>query len=110
MLPGDTRLFIYQDSRELTANDEVQHVDFYLFNSDKTRTFYSHTERNSLYCIFGGDSVCSPWVFEDGVYKWSSGGEAVQNGTYIISIDSFVGSGEPKNIHWEYFVDIYLHN
>jgi hypothetical protein len=104
------QFFIYQDGRELTAQDGVQQVDFYVYNSDKSRTFYSHTEQNSPYCIFGGESACTPWVFEGGVYKWSSGGEAVQNGTYIISIDSFVGSGEPTNIHWEYFVDVFLSN
>lgn len=102
------QFFIYQNGVALTANEGVQQVDFYVYNSDKSKTFYSHTEQNSPYCIFGGDIECSTWVFEDGVYKWSSGGEAVQNGTYIVAIDSFVGFGEPTNIHWEYFVDISL--
>jgi hypothetical protein len=97
---------LLKDGVELTDPAVVQQVDFFVFDNDQTRTIYAHTERNSPYCIFGGDSNCNPWVFEDGVYKWESGGEVVQAGTYVISITPLLANGD--NVHWEWHLEISL--
>lgn len=67
--------------------DQIQDVRFLIRDESGSTTFYDHTENNAPYCIFGGDSTCSPWPQQDGVYVWGDGGEPVQNGaTYQVDI------------------------
>ncbi|MFN2105762.1 MAG: hypothetical protein ACK2UR_09425 [Candidatus Promineifilaceae bacterium] len=47
----------------------------------------SRKERTAGYCIFGGgEPTCNPWKFEDGVYKWTSTGLPVVDGTYQLTV------------------------
>ena len=59
---------------------------------------YRRTEMNPGYCIFaGGEPDCNPWVFENGQYKWSAGGESVEEGNYRLTINVTAEDGEVGN-------------
>jgi hypothetical protein len=70
-----------KDGRDITS------VQFTVTSLDGNVVYYDHTENTAGYCIFGGgEPDCSPWVFENGQYRWVSGGEPVKPGNYQLTI------------------------
>lgn len=78
------QLTILKNGQEISETSGVQNVVFTVTQNDNT--IYTHTEQTYRYCIFGGQDSCNPWLLEDYVYKWESGGTVVQVGTYRVSI------------------------
>ncbi len=78
------QLTILKNGQEIGETSGVQNVVFTVTQNDNT--VYTHTEQSYKYCIFGGEDTCNPWLLEDYVYKWETGGETVQVGTYKVSI------------------------
>ena len=65
----------------------IAKVDFKVASADGGKTYFKNTEQNAGYCIFGGgEPDCNPWTFEDGQYKWKSGGLPVKSGNYALTI------------------------
>jgi hypothetical protein len=60
-------------------------------------TVYTLVENIPAYCIFSGNGPCNEWVFEDGVYKWTSGGAPVEPGQYTVNVDVSLNG---KNTNW----------
>ncbi len=84
---SDESLFqfrILKDGAELGELDNVVEVSFAVKQNDDP--VYEIIEVNKAYCIFGGNGPCSPWVVEDGVYKWTPGGTPVEAGEYEMEI------------------------
>ncbi len=64
----------------------INSVKFVIFADDGTEV-YNSEEKNAPYCIFGDSGgECNSWLIEDYVYKWYSGGEALQEGHYVVKI------------------------
>lgn len=74
--------FTYSDK----DGDGVANVVFSIWDSNESVKFYEKTEVNPLYCTFGGDGPCNAWTFENGAFRWYSGGPAVEPGDYVIII------------------------
>ncbi len=66
--------------------DGVEFMNFTIWDSNESIKFYERTERTPIYCTFGGDGPCNSWIYENGAFRWSSGGDAVQPGEYVIVI------------------------
>lgn len=84
---SDESLFqfrILKDGVELGELDNVVEVSFAVNQNDDP--VYEIIEVNKAYCVFGGNGPCSPWVVEDGVYKWTPGGTPVEAGEYEMEI------------------------
>ena len=79
-----TRFIILKNGQEAGRADGVQNV-FFLVDQNGTE-IYSRTENDAAYCVFGGNDPCVSWVFEDYVYKWETGGVALETGTYTLNI------------------------
>ena len=59
---------------------------------------YRRTEVNPGYCIFaGGEPDCNPWIFENGEYRWNAGGDAVEEGNYLLTVIGTAEDGEVGN-------------
>lgn len=85
----DEEFAFSKDGRGITS------VDFTIEDSGETTTFYDSRETSPGYCIFGsGVSDCNPWPYEDGLYKWSLGGEPVEEGNYKLTITVTAEDGE----------------
>ncbi|MGE5071838.1 MAG: SH3 domain-containing protein [Anaerolineae bacterium] len=83
-------------------------VDFSVTDDNGT-TVYSNSETNAAYCFFGGDGPCGLWVLEDYVYKWESGGAAIEPGHYTVRIEVITDDpGEPLNLNWHEDMQIRL--
>jgi hypothetical protein len=95
---------ITKDGVEVGAG-EVQNV---VFRVDRNgSTVYDNTESNMAYCLFGGDGPCNSWVLENYVYKWESGGNAIESGDYDVDITANM-ENPSINIHWQATVTISL--
>ena len=84
---SDESLFqfrILKDGVELGELDNVVEISFAVNQNDDP--VYENIEVNKAYCVFGGNGPCSPWVVEDGVYKWTPGGTPVEAGEYEMEI------------------------
>jgi hypothetical protein len=84
---SDESLFQFQilkDGVEVGELDNVVEVSFAVKQNDNP--IYENVEVNKAFCIFGGNGPCSPWVVEDGVYKWTPGGTPVAAGEYEMEI------------------------
>jgi hypothetical protein len=65
--------------------------------------YYKRTEVNPGYCIFaGGEPDCNPWIFENGQYKWTAGGDPVEEGNYLLTVIVTAEDGEEGR----WFIDI----
>jgi hypothetical protein len=64
--------------------DGVEYVNFSIWDSNESVKFYERTERSPIYCTFGGDGPCNGWIYENGAFRWTSGGDAVQPGDYVV--------------------------
>jgi hypothetical protein len=64
--------------------DGVEYVNFSIWDTNESVKFYERTERSPIYCTFGGDGPCNGWIYENGAFRWSSGGDAVQPGDYVV--------------------------
>jgi hypothetical protein len=95
---------ILRHGNEVGENDGVEQVAFKVKkNGDRV---YSNVEKNAAYCLFGGNGPCNTWVFEDGIYKWSPGGEPIESGEYKVEVDITLNNGDDS--HWEVFFTVEL--
>jgi hypothetical protein len=70
-----------------TNGDGIEYVRFSIWNESETFKYYERKEGNPVYCTFGGDGPCNGWIYEDGAFRWNSGGDAVEPGVYVVIID-----------------------
>lgn len=87
------RMYVFRsdDSDEVFSADkdgrDITSVEFIVESADETVEYYRRIEMTPGYCIFaGGEPDCNPWLFENGQYKWSAGGDPVQEGNYLLTI------------------------
>ena len=59
-------------------------------------TVYSATETNRAYCVFGGNQPCNPWITENGVFKWTQGGDPVEPGEYEMEVNATVNGDSSR--------------
>jgi hypothetical protein len=104
------QFIVLKNGQEIGQNDGVDNVTFTVTQGDQT--IYNITESNVAYCIFGGNGPCNPWVLEDYVYKWGSGGAPALAGQYHIGITANISAvdenGNLPNLHWAADVTITL--
>jgi hypothetical protein len=96
---SDDSLFQFQiikNGKELDKNDGVGPVSFTITRDGDL--VYSTVENNAAYCVFGGSGPCNSWVFEDGIYKWTQGGDPVKPGKYKVGVDVNLNGDDS---HWE---------
>jgi hypothetical protein len=95
------QFIILKNGQEIGENDGVQDVSFSVTKDDEP--VYVIVEEIAAYCIFGGNGACNPWVVEDNVYKWESGGIVVEEGQYKVNINGllFDSEGNVQTMHWE---------
>jgi hypothetical protein len=98
------RFVILKNGVEIGGNDGVQDVSFTVENNNDT--VYVIVEENASYCIFGGDEVCNPWVFEDTDFKWESGGAIAENGDYHIEISANLIDSEGNFLSMDWQADL----
>ncbi|HTP01910.1 MAG TPA: SH3 domain-containing protein [Anaerolineales bacterium] len=80
---------------------DIDSVQFTITSPDGGKTYYDRTEKNAGYCIFGGgEPDCTPWIVEDGQYKWEQGGDPVKSGKYGLTITVTASNGEVGNWLW----------
>lgn len=78
-----------EDVRSASTNNPgegVEYVHFSVWDAGESTKFYERKEVNPLYCTFGGDGPCNGWIFEDGAFRWYSGGDPVEPGEYVMVI------------------------
>jgi len=78
---------IISNGTELGENDGVEEVAFRVSKKDGD-TVYSKVETNRAYCVFGGNVPCNPWITENGVFKWTQGGNPVEPGEYEMEVNA----------------------
>jgi hypothetical protein len=95
------RLYVFRSddpNEEFAFNKDgrgITSVEFTIEDSDQNTIFYKSKENSSGYCIFSsGVSDCNPWPYENGQYKWSLGGEPVEEGNYKLTITVTAGDGQ----------------
>ena len=106
----DDNYFVKMDVHDPAQGDKngdgITKVDFQVQDLNGN-TLYSRTENTASYCIFGGgEPACNPWVIENGVVKWTAGGDAVQSGDYTLNI--FVTADNPDIPGAFWGVDIHI--
>ncbi|MDX1438126.1 MAG: hypothetical protein R3335_15045 [Anaerolineales bacterium] len=103
---GTFFLRIYVHNTDVGANDGdgIASVRFQVTDSSTGEVVRDHTENLPGYCIFGGgEPGCNPWIFEDGAYRWESGGEPIRTGEYrvwVIMELSVPVSGSGGTVDW----------
>ena len=85
---------ILNNGNELGENDGVEEVAFRV--SKDGNNVYSSTETNRAYCVFGGNGPCNPWVNENGVFKWTQGGDPVEPGLYEMEVNATVNGDSSR--------------
>lgn len=78
------QFIILKNGQEVGNEGGVQRVSFSV--DQNGNNIYNITENTAAYCLFGGNGPCNPWVFEDNIYKWESGGLPVESDIYTVSI------------------------
>ena len=106
----NSRFFVRMFAHDTDVGDEdgdgITEVIFTVENEDGDKV-YEHSEETAGFCVFGGgEPDCNPWVFEDFQYKWTSGGDPVEEGTYELRVQVFMESEDEGN--WGYEVEINL--
>ena len=81
--------------------DGIDNVDFTVYDQFGNRV-YQKTEGRAMFCIFGGDNGCSPWVTGNGRTFWGQGGPAVEEGRHVININANTQDGD--QVLWIYSV------
>jgi len=96
------RMYVFRsdDPDEVFSADKdgrgITSVEFIVSSLDENVQYYRRTEINPGYCIFaGGEPDCNPWIYENGQYKWSAGGNPVEKGNYRLTV---VGSAEDGEV------------
>ena len=74
----------------------VDHVVFEIWDSNESVKFYERRENNPVYCTFGGDGPCNSWTFENGAFRWTAGGAAVEPGDYVV-VMTIIGTTPDEN-------------
>jgi hypothetical protein len=98
---SDESLFQFQiirNGNEVGENEGVEQVIFKVKKDGDV--IYRTVENNMPYCIFGGNGPCNIWVYDDGVYKWTPGGDPVEPGEYKVEVDTTLNGDDS---HWEVF-------
>lgn len=86
--------------------DGIESVTFTLRDS-QVNVVYERTEQTAGYCIFGGgEPQCNPWVLEDYLYKWTPGGDLVEEGSYELAVNIVMANGDEGN--WRYQINLDL--
>jgi len=87
------RMYVFRsdDPDEVFSADKdgkgITSVEFVVSSPDSSAEYYRRTEINPGYCIFaGGEPDCNPWIFENEQYKWSAGGDPVEEGNYLLTV------------------------
>ncbi len=87
------RMYVFRSDdpdEQFSANKDgrnIASVEFTVTSLDGDVIYYDHIENNAGYCIFGGgEPDCSPWIYENGQYRWAIGGDPVQPGNYQLTI------------------------
>jgi hypothetical protein len=95
------RMYVFRsdDDNEVFSADKdgrgITSVEFIVSTLEGDVEYYRRTENTPGYCIFaGGEPDCNPWLFENGQYKWSSGGDPVEEGNYRLTINVTAEDGE----------------
>jgi hypothetical protein len=95
------RMFVFRSDdpdEGFTPNKDGRGIDSVVFQvttPNGNRTFYESTESNAGYCIFGGgEPDCSPWIYENGQYKWRAGGDPVEDRNYKLVITVNADDGQ----------------
>jgi hypothetical protein len=85
------RMYVFRsdDSNEVFSADKdgrgITSVEFIVTKGNVE--YYRRTEINPGYCIFaGGEPDCNPWIFENDQNKWVAGGNAVEEGNYLLTV------------------------
>jgi hypothetical protein len=85
----DEQFSFDKDGRGITS------VEFRVTSPDGGTIYYESRENTPGYCIFGGgEPDCNLWVYEDGQYKWSSGGDPVEEQSYQLLITANAEDGQ----------------
>lgn len=103
---SDESLFQFQiirNGNEVGENDGVEQVAFKVKKDGDV--IYRTVENNMPYCLLGGNGPCNSWVYEDGVYKWTAGGDPVEPGEYKVEVDTTLNGDDS---HWEVFFEVKL--
>lgn len=104
------RMYVHDENVGNEDGDGVDEVTFTLRDKDGNLV-YQHSEGTAGYCIFGGgEPTCNPWVFEDFVYKWETGGDPVEAGTYELRVHVVLDDPESDEGDWGYQVEIKLND
>ena len=77
------------------GDDLIKEVRFSVSDSNFNIMLQS-TDGDYPFCIFGG--ACAGWPYEGNAFKWQSGGQVVQPGTYTISV--FIVRNDGSEIFW----------
>ena len=95
------RMYVFRsdDENEVFSADKdgrgITSVEFIVESLDETVEYYRRTEISAGYCIFaGGEPDCNPWKFENDQYKWSAGGDPVEEGNYLLTVIVIAEDGE----------------
>lgn len=85
------RMYVFRsdDPNEVFSTDKdgrgITSVEFIVTKGNVE--YYRRTEINPGYCIFaGGEPDCNPWIFENEQNKWVAGGNAVEEGNYLLTV------------------------
>jgi hypothetical protein len=106
----DNVYFVKMDVHDPAVGDQngdgITKVDFQVQDLNGN-TVYSRPENTASYCIFGGgEPNCNPWVIENGVAKWTAGGDTIESGDYKLNI--FVTADNPDIPAAFWGVDIHI--
>lgn len=90
---SDESLFRFQilsNGVELGENDGVDRIEINVKTIDGSTIIYSIVESVKGYCVFGGNGPCTPWTYENGVYKWGAGGTPAEPGEYEMEVFAYL--------------------
>ena len=103
---SDESLFQFQiirNGNEVGENDGVEQVAIKVKKDGDL--IYRTVENNMPYCVFGDNGSCNSWIYEDGNYKWTPGGDPVEPGEYKVEVDTTLNGDDS---HWEVFFKMKL--
>jgi uncharacterized protein YraI len=87
---------ILSNGVELGENDGVDRIEINVNTVDGSTTIYGIDEFVKDYCIFGGNGPCTPWIYEDGVYKWGAGGPTAEPGEYEMEVFAYLNGQDSR--------------
>jgi hypothetical protein len=102
------RLYAYDSDTGSTEDGAgISEIIFTVTDADDN-VLLENSEGTAGFCVFGGgEPNCNPWVLEDFVYKWTPGGEVIEDGTYLLSVRVILDSQIDEG-NWRYDLTIDL--